>query len=260
MKRVLPLVLLSCLVATGAMLALASRTSSAATPGLRNAASFVRPQFDPPGFGKTLVAQQLDTLRAQVDLTRYSTIGRRQALSRLSANRAACYAALDDADVGYVRVAATRNATGCGYNDALRLERGLVAYASGDPFVMTCAQAARLHLWERQVVAPAAEKHLGSALVEIVAFGAFSCRRIQGVGRLSEHAYGRAADIKAFRLADGRTITVLDDFRSKGSEGAFLREIRDRACDVFDVTLSPDHDADHANHFHLDVGGEHICR
>ncbi len=58
----------------------------------------------------------------------------------------------------------------------------------------------------------------------------------------------------------GATITVEDSFRSKGAEGAFLREIHDRACDVFDVTLGPDYNADHYNHFHLDVGGGHSCR
>jgi hypothetical protein len=53
---------------------------------------------------------------------------------------------------------------------------------------------------------------------------------------------------------------VLRDFRSKGAKGVFLREIRGRACDLFDVTLGPDYNADHANHFHLDVGGQRACR
>jgi hypothetical protein len=26
------------------------------------------------------------------------------------------------------------------------------------------------------------------------------------------------------------------------------------------VTLGPDYNEDHANHFHLDVGGQHACR
>ena len=33
---------------------------------------------------------------------------------------------------------------------------------------------------------------------------------------------------------------------------AFLREVRDGACDLFATVLSPDYNAAHADHFHLD--------
>ncbi len=46
----------------------------------------------------------------------------------------------------------------------------------------------------------------------------------------------------------------------KDAKGDFLREVRQRACDLFDVTLGPDYNAAHKNHFHLDVGGDHACR
>ena len=78
--------------------------------------------------------------------------------------------------------------------------------------------------------------------------------------KLSEHAYAKAADIASFVLADGREITVLDDFYSKDAKGDFLREVRQRACDLFDVTLGPDYNEAHKNHFHVDVGGDHACR
>ena len=76
---------------------------------------------------------------------------------------------------------------------------------------------------------------------------------------MSEHAFGKALDIAAFRLVDGRSISVLDDYYDKGAKGAFLREIHQKACDLFDVTLGPDYNADHANHFHLDVGIRRAC-
>jgi hypothetical protein len=115
-------------------------------------------------------------------------------------------------------------------------------------------------MWERHVVIPAAEKFLGSPVVEIKAFGSFQCRNISGLNRLSEHAFAKAADISGFRLADGREITVLTDFHSAGAKGDFLREIHDRACGIFDVTLGPNYNEEHANHLHLDVGGDHACR
>jgi hypothetical protein len=45
------------------------------------------------------------------------------------------------------------------------------------------------------VVVPAAEKYLGSPVVEIEAFGSFQCRRVAGQDHLSEHAFAKAADI-----------------------------------------------------------------
>jgi hypothetical protein len=55
-------------------------------------------------------------------------------------------------------------------------------------------------------------------------------------------------------------ISVLDDFYGKDAKGDFLREVRQRACDLFDVTLGPDYNEAHKNHFHVDVGGDHACR
>ena len=71
----------------------------------------------------------------------------------------------------------------------------------------------------------------------------FVGRRVDGDGPLSKHAFAKAADISGFKLADGRTITVLEDYRDKGAAGAFLNEIHDKACSIFDVTLGPDYNA-----------------
>ena len=43
-------------------------------------------------------------------------------------------------------------------------------------------------------------------------------------------------------------------------EAAFLRDVRDGACDWFDIVLGPDYNAAHADHFHFDRGGGRICR
>lgn len=219
-------------------------------PALASARSpFVRPNFEPARPGDA------------VNLNRFWMLGERARLASLSSHPQACYDALAGAGVHYTRVSATRNQKGCGYyDDAVLLDTPFVRMSGPGDLIMTCGMAARLELWEREVVAPAAEKYFGSQLTGVTALGTFSCRRIRGEGRMSEHAYARAADIAGFRLADGRTITVEDSFRSKGADGAFLREIHDRACDIFDVTLGPDYNADHYNHFHLDVGGGHSCR
>ena len=129
----------------------------------------------------------------------------------------------------------------------------------------TCALAAALELWLRRGVEPAAAELLGSPLARIEHMGAFSCRRLYGrsEGRWSEHATGNAIDIGAFVLEDGRRIGVLADWSGEGEEAAFLRRARDEACRVFGTVLSPDYNAAHRDHLHLDqaargFGG--LCR
>jgi hypothetical protein len=194
------------------------------------------------------------------DLTRFGLFGDTKKLAALANNANTCRDALAAAGVRFREVPATHATGGCGYDEAVLVQGSLASWEAPDAMPMTCDLAAKLHLWERHVVIPASEKYLGSPVVEIRAFGSFQCRRVSGYNRLSEHAYAKAADIAGFELADGREITVLKDYYSKGPKGDFLREIRSRACDLFDVTLGPNYNEEHANHFHLDVGGQSACR
>ena len=136
---------------------------------------------------------------------------------------------------------------------------------SPKPPATTCALAAGLELWLRDGVQPAAGELLGAKVVRIQHFGTFSCRRLYGraEGRWSEHATGNAIDIAAFELAGGRRITVLEDWKSAGPEGAFLHRVRDQGCEVFGTVLSPDYNAAHHDHLHLDQqarGLGRVCR
>ena len=63
-----------------------------------------------------------------------------------------------------------------------------------------------------------------------------------------------------FKLANGETISVLRDWNDPGPKGVFLRRVRDGGCRVFVTVLSPDYNAAHANHFHLDMGGWRLCK
>lgn len=144
----------------------------------------------------------------------------------------------------------------CGYTDGVRLEVGGARRIGFAPAGLgtSCAVAAGLALWEWNVVQPAAERHFGSAVTAIDHFGSYSCRRIYGrsEGAFSEHSTADAVDIAGFRLADGTRISVLGDWRGGGAKSAFLRDVRDGACDLFSTVLSPDYNAAHRNHFHLD--------
>src|SRR5690606_2569890 len=106
---------------------------------------------------------------------------------------------------------------------------------------------------------------LGSPVARLEHFGTYSCRRLygRGEGPWSEHATGNAIDIGGFVLEDGRRLTLLGDWKGEDEEAAFLRRVRDEACAVFGTVLSPDYNAAHADHLHLDqeargFGG--VCR
>lgn len=121
----------------------------------------------------------------------------------------------------------------------------------------TCVMNAGLALWLRHGVQPAAEAVLGARVVRIEHLGTANCRRIGGgeTGSWSEHATGNAIDVAAFVLADGRRISVLRDWPKPSDEAAFLHVVRDHACNVFGTVLSPDYNAAHRDHLHLDQAG-----
>lgn len=118
----------------------------------------------------------------------------------------------------------------------------------------TCAVAAAFEYWMRHGIQPAAEEILGSPVARIEHLGTASCRRIYGrnEGSWSEHATGNAIDIAGFTLEDGRRITLLGDWQGGEVEAEFLHRVRDSACEVFGTVLSPDYNAAHADHLHLD--------
>ena len=45
---------------------------------------------------------------------------------------------------------------------------------------------------------------------------------------------------------------MVGDWSGDTPESRFLHEVRDGACDLFATTLSPDYNAAHRDHLHLD--------
>jgi hypothetical protein len=177
------------------------------------------------------------------------------AFAALNADQAQCRAALDRLGVRPAMMPGREGPGGCGYRWAvLRPAQPGQPRWLGEVPATSCAVAAALAWWERDVVGPAARRHYGEPVVGIRHFGSYGCRTIgnrQG-GQLSEHASANAIDIAGFRLASGREVRVLEDWNGSRTDRAFLREVRDGACGLFGTTLSPDYDAAHANHFHFD--------
>ena len=144
----------------------------------------------------------------------------------------------------------------------------VVLTAVGDvrlsPLDTRCQTALRLAMWITHGVEPAARATLGTELSELSHLSSYSCRRIRlsgGTGaRMSTHATADAVDITGVVLADGRRIRLLSDWGTPGPVSDFLREMRNTACDWFRVTLGPDYNALHADHFHLQHTGWGLCQ
>lgn len=117
--------------------------------------------------------------------------------------------------------------------------------------LLKCAMAETAARFVKQVVAPAARKHLGASLKSVRHASAYVCRPRNGSSKLSEHAFGNALDFSAFELEDGRLVEV--GATKSVAEQQFLDAIRKAACGPFKTVLGPGSDADHSDHFHLDL-------
>ena len=181
-------------------------------------------------------------------------------LRALKGDVLACRAALTRSEVVFSELPAADDGP-CTRSDRTRLDRFPLSPA---PPPTTCAVALALELWQRHTLDTEAEAIFGSKVARIEHLGAYSCRRLYGrdEGPWSEHATGNAIDVAGFVLDDGTRISVLTDWTGEERKARFLRRVRDGACRAFSTTLSPDYNAAHRDHFHLDMAGRWggVCR
>ena len=176
-----------------------------------------------------------------------------------------CRAELAAARVTFSPTPDRVNTATCGLTAAgvLGPDMGTVARMAPSDVTMTCALATAVSVWRRQSLEPAARELLGSDVVEIEHMGVYACRSVNNGRpntRPSAHSRAAALDFSGVRLRDGRRITVRGDWNGRGPEAAFLRRIRDDACQVFGTTLSPDYNAQHHDHLHLEAESARYCR
>lgn len=199
-------------------------------------------------------ARPQDTPWAPLDLAQPIGMFTGRKLAALGDEARECRALLERAGARFTPLPLFGTAR-CVVADGVRLGAGsrTIALRPDSPAI-SCPVAAGLAVWEWEVVQPAARRAFGERVASIDHLGSYSCRRIGGGvdGGWSEHATADAIDIAGFRLEGGRQISVLRDWRGEGAEKAFLREVRNGACQVFATVLSPDYNAAHADHLHLD--------
>jgi hypothetical protein len=142
----------------------------------------------------------------------------------------------------------------CGAVDAVHLDAVILPdqskVAVTPAGILRCPMAEELARWVRDDVAPTATK-LGSPLRVLDNFDSYECRgrnRVRGA-TLSEHGRADAIDVRLFKLADGRSLTLTDVNVDK----AWRETIKASVCARFSTVLGPGSDGNHEEHIHLDL-------
>lgn len=175
-----------------------------------------------------------------------------------------CIDQLWDTRANFILISDKVDREGCSLRNAVRLEsfggdRGAIKVTNLS--AVSCDVAHAMSGWVRYGVDRAAREILGSGVARIETFGAYNCRMIAGTRRLSAHAAGKAIDVSGFILDDGRQVSLKHSWHGgSAAERRFLRAIRQSACRRFNTVLSPDYDAAHVDHFHLEVGRGSLCK
>lgn len=166
----------------------------------------------------------------------------------------ACRQALTEAIAIAPSIPDIHGAGGCGGEDLVRLEAIVLPDArrvSVKPAaILRCAMASELADWIRKDIAPLAVG-LGSAISDLDNFDSFECRgrnRIVGA-KLSEHGRANALDVRAFKLANGRSIGLTDRTVPRDIRESVLHSV----CARFSTVLGPSSDWYHEDHIHLDL-------
>lgn len=143
---------------------------------------------------------------------------------------------------------------GCGVEDPVRVT-SVAGVRLSQPATVDCSIAKALNSWVDEVAQPAFD----GKLVELQIAAHYICRSRNNVkgAKISEHGKGRAVDISAFILSNGKVLTVSQNYNK------LLRRIYKAACGYFKTTLGPGSDGYHEDHFHFDTSarkGGAYCR
>ncbi|WP_454630785.1 extensin family protein [Bradyrhizobium cenepequi] len=165
----------------------------------------------------------------------------------------ACRQALTEEIAIAPSVPAIHGNGGCGGEDLVRLEAIVLPdkrqVAVKPAAILRCTMATAIADWVRTDIAPLAAG-LGGTISELDNLDSFQCRGRNGVAgaQLSEHGRANALDVRAFKLANGRSISFTDRTVPRDLRESMLHS----ACTRFSTVLGPGSDGYHEDHIHLD--------
>ena len=193
-------------------------------------------------------------------------------LQRARVNPAMCMTALEQTGMQYDTLPDRITGQGCGFSHAVLLRQANVRL--GSAVSLSCPMALSFAMWERHALQPAAIARFGEPVVALQHLGSYVCRNINtgegnntpNAGTRSRHSTADALDIAGFTLASGQRITLLKNWHGEAdtsqpdAAALLLTDAQQGACRFFNGVLSPDYNAAHRDHFHLETGGYSMCR
>jgi len=144
----------------------------------------------------------------------------------------------------------TSRVEGCGLPDGVQVT-AVSGIPLSQPLTVDCATAVAFKRWLDRGILPAIGKR-GGGVARVEIFATYVCRPRNNVrgAKVSEHGRGHAVDFGGVTLKNGKTITVLDDWKRQPK---VLRSIHASACGTFGTVLGPKADRYHQNHIHVDT-------
>lgn len=143
----------------------------------------------------------------------------------------------------------------CGIDDAVALQ-AIGSIVLQPAALITCPTASTFTAFVQQTIAPQSLETMGSAPSTIYVAASYACRGRNNVAgaRISEHAFGRAVDVRALGLEDGQNWQVRPhDADSEEPAARFQAALREEACGPFNTVLGPGSDGHHGDHLHFDT-------
>jgi hypothetical protein len=133
---------------------------------------------------------------------------------------------------------------GCGIADPVRVT-SVAGVRLSQAATIDCPTALALKSWVEDGLQPALGRN---GAVELTVAAHYICRSRNNVrgAKISEHGRGRAIDIAGVVLENGKSLSVLRNFKT-------LRPAHKAACGVFGTTLGPGSDGYHEDHMHFDT-------
>lgn len=147
-----------------------------------------------------------------------------------------CLQKLESRGVSFASVAEFSDGS-CGIKNPVKISRFSSTELSGAA-LLSCPTAVIVDNWLVSIEAKKI-KHMGT----------YNCRRQRNNGLMSEHSYGTAIDVA---VIDGAILTR--DWGKASDHGKTLNNAYKNACKFFSNIITPDDNALHHDHFHLDTG------
>ncbi|MEM1377077.1 MAG: extensin family protein [Pseudomonadota bacterium] len=206
-----------------------------------------------PGLGVGEAIDRSMETRSIFSLPKVQLPGFGRQPSVMPASERQCRARLKRLGVQFKELSPINDGPNCGIAHPVEVTTFARGIAAKPAAVLNCGMAEETARWVQGDLAIASRTRYLSGISEIRQMSAYSCRKIRGSSRWSEHSTGNAIDIGSIKLDSGRVIDVARPTFFALREKAYLHRVRTKACEHFTTVLGPGSDSDHKDHFHFDL-------